>query len=186
MSRSLKEKAKLLMKEKLGILILIVFLPSALLGALSVTAIGTILALPISVGLSYAFIQVAKGGPGELKDLFRSLEGNHYLNHLWTLIKEGIFLFLWALLFLIPAIVKAYSYSQTRYILADDPAEKDAITKSRVMMRGHKLELFWVQFSFIGWFILSGLSFGLVWIFYVGPYFNQTMALYYLALKERL
>lgn len=185
MSRSLKEKAKLLMKEKLGILILIAFLPSALLGALSLTAVGTILALPISVGLSYAFIQVANGGPGELKDLFRSLEGNYYLNHLWTLIKMGIFIVLWSLLLVIPAIVKFYSYSQTPFILADDPNEKDAITKSRMMMNGHKLELFWLQFSFIGWFILSGLTFGLVWIFYVGPYYNQTMALYYLALKER-
>ncbi len=71
------------------------------------------------------------------------------------------------------------------HILADDPSEKDAITRSRMMMKGHKLELFFLQLSFLGWLILSGLSFGILWILYVGPYYSQTMALYYLALKER-
>lgn len=185
MSRSLKEKAKLLMKGKLGILILIVFIPTVLLGALSTTFVGALLALPISVGSAYAMIQVSKGGPGELKDLFRSLEGNYYLMHLWTLIKQSLFLFFWALLLVIPAIIKSYSYAQTAYILADTPEEQDAITKSRQMMNGYKLELFFLQFSFVGWFILSLLTFGLVWIFYAGPYYYQTMSLFYLALKEK-
>lgn len=185
MSRSLKENAKILMKGKLGILILIVFLPTAIISALTTTIVGSLLALPLTVGVSYAFIDVGRGGPGELKHLFRSLEGNEYLNHLWTLLKQNIFLILWAILLFIPAIIKTYSYAQTPFILADDPSEKDAITRSRMMMKGHKFELFWLQFSFIGWFILSTLTFGLLWIFYVGPYYQQTMALYYLALKER-
>jgi uncharacterized membrane protein len=184
MSRSLKEKAKLQMQGKLGILILITFLPAFILGALSVSFVGTLLALPITVGTAFALIQVSKGGPGELKDLFRSLEGNYYLMHLWTLLKVGIFTFLWTLLLIIPGIIKVYSYYLTPYILADTPDETDAITKSMQMMNGHKLELFFLQFSFIGWALLSAITFGLVWIFYAGPYYNQTMALYYLALKE--
>lgn len=186
MNRSLKVKAKSLMNQKLGILILVAFLPSLIIGFLSSTVVGAIIVLPLNIGMAYAFIQVAKGGPGELRDLFRSLEGNYFLMHVWTLLKAAIFLFFWVFLFIIPAIIKAYSYSQTAYILADDPSVKDAITASRDMMNGHKLELFFLQLSFIGWVLLSALTFGLVWIFYAGPYYHQTMALYYLTLKERV
>jgi len=176
MNRSLKVKAKSLMNQKLGILILVTFLPSVMIGFLSTTVVGAIIVLPLNVGMAYAFIQVAKGGPGELRDLFRSLEGSYFLMHVWTLLKRIIFLFLWSLL-VIPGIIKAYSYSQTAHILADDPSVKDAITASREMMNGHKLELFFLQLSFIGWALLSVITLGLVY---------QTMALYYLTLKERL
>ena len=173
------------MNQKLGILILVTFLPSVIIGFLSTTVVGAIIVLPLNIGMAYAFIQVAKGGPGELRDLFRSLEGSYFLMHVWTLLKMIIFIFLWTLL-VIPGIIKAYSYSQTAHILADDPSVKDAITASREMMNGHKLELFFLQLSFIGWALLSVLTLGLVWIFYAGPYYHQTMALYYLTLKERL
>jgi uncharacterized membrane protein len=185
MSRSLKEKAKLLMRGKMGILILIALIPGLIFSTLSPTGIGFLLVLPLSIGMAAAFIRVGHGGPGEIKDLFMSLEGSNYLNHLWTLIQQFIFLFLWTLLFFIPGLIKSYSYAQVSHILADDPSEKDAITRSRMMMKGHKLELFFLQLSFLGWLILSGLSFGILWILYVGPYYSQTMALYYLALKER-
>ena len=174
------------MNQKLGILILVTFLPSVIIGFLSTTVVGAIIVLPLNIGIAYAFIQVAKGGPGELRDLFRSLEGSYFLMHVWTLLKTIIFLFLWSLLLLIPALIKTYSYSQTAHILANDPSVKDAITASREMMNGHKLELFFLQLSFIGWALLSVITFGLVWIFYAGPYYHQTMALYYLTLKERL
>ena len=47
------------------------------------------------------------------------------------------------------------------------------------MMKGHKMELFMVQVSFIGWFILSMMTFGILFVAYVGPYYNATMAAFY-------
>ena len=60
---------------------------------------------------------------------------------------------------------------------------REAIDASREMMRGHKGELFVLQLSFIGWFLLSALTFGLL-MFYVMPYYQSTLTEYYRYLKE--
>ena len=46
------------------------------------------------------------------------------------------------------------------------------------------LGLFVLDLSFIGWQILSGLTFGILGIFYVNPYIYATKAELYLALKR--
>lgn len=65
----------------------------------------------------------------------------------------GLYTFLWTLLFIIPGIVKAYSYSMTPYILAEHPemTANEAITQSRRIMQGNKGRLFCLELSFIGW-----------------------------------
>ncbi len=68
----------------------------------------------------------------------------------------GLFTFLWGLLFVIPGIIKEYSYAMTPYILAENPAmtATEAITESRRIMNGNKWRLFCLGFSFIGWNLL--------------------------------
>ncbi|MDD3920912.1 MAG: DUF975 family protein [Eubacteriales bacterium] len=74
----------------------------------------------------------------------------------------------------------------TPYILADCPNVKaqDALKLSIRMMNGHKADLFVFTLSFLGWMLLSGLTGGILYIFYVGPYMNNAMAGYYAELKE--
>ncbi len=89
--------------------------------------------------------------PANISDLFSQF------NRLWDgfcmnfLI--GLYTFLWTLLFIIPGIVKAYSYSMTPYILAEHPemTSNEAITESRRIMQGNKGRLFCLELSFIGW-----------------------------------
>ena len=50
-------------------------------------------------------------------------------------------------------------------------------------MNGHKMELFLLQLSFIGWMFLSALTFGIL-ILYVGPYMEATMARFYDTIKN--
>lgn len=71
----------------------------------------------------------------------------------------GLFTFLWSLLFVIPGIVKSFSYALTPYILAEHPeiTATEAITESRYIMRGNKWRLFCLGFSFIGWNFLCSL-----------------------------
>lgn len=97
-----------------------------------------------------------------------------------------LFIFLWSLLFCIPGIIKAYSYSMSQYILADCPEvkAKDALTLSKRIMKGHKWELFVFQLSFLGWDILNSFTFGLLELFYVGPYKYSSLAAYYLEVRE--
>lgn len=68
-----------------------------------------------------------------------------------------IYIFLWSLLFIIPGIIKSYSYSMTPYILLEHPemSPNRAITESKIMMSGNKWRLFCLEFSFIGWELLG-------------------------------
>lgn len=86
-----------------------------------------------------------------------------------TFVKD-IYLFLWSLLFAIPGLIKAYSYSQVYYIANENPGLSidEVITQSREMMDGHKWELFCLEFSYLGWLILCVLTLGILTL-WVGP-----------------
>ena len=92
----------------------------------------------------------------------------------------GLYTFLWTLLFIIPGIIKAFSYSMTPFILADDPnlTANQAITRSRELMDGHKWQLFVLSLTFIGWEILGVLCFG-IGLLWVTPYKNAAYAAFY-------
>jgi len=110
-----------------------------------------------------------------------------YARNIGTMLLKDIFLALWTCLFIIPGIVKSYSSRMVSYILAEDPdiSATDAITRSREMMNGHKWNAFVLDLSFIGWGILSALTFGILYIFYVGPYVYGTDAELYQTLKAQ-
>jgi uncharacterized membrane protein len=90
------------------------------------------------------------------------------------------------LLLLIPAIIKSYAFFCTPYILADSPnvPATDAIRLSQKIMAGYKWKLFVTQLTFLGWILLSAVTAGILWIFYVGPYYNATMAGFYEEVKN--
>ena len=99
---------------------------------------------------------------------------------------QTVFLFLWSLLFVIPAMIKSYSYAMT-YYLQQEPGgihkePTDLITESRYMMDGHKWQLFCLDLSFLGWYILGALCFG-IGVFFVEPYHQTARANFYLALR---
>lgn len=87
----------------------------------------------------------------------------------------GLFTFLWSLLFVIPGIVKAYSYSMAPAILAENKGKPalECINESKKLTEGHKMELFVLDLSFIGWMLLSSITFGIAGI-YVIPYMTAT------------
>lgn len=96
-----------------------------------------------------------------------------------------LFTALWTLLFIIPGIVKSYQYKMIPYILADNPdiEWREAFELSKQMTNGHKMDLFILDLSFIGWYILAAITCGIVGIFYVTPYYEQTMAEAYEVLR---
>lgn len=71
------------------------------------------------------------------------------------------------------------------YILGENPdiTKEQAFALSGEMMLGNKGKAFLLDLSFLGWYILSGLTLGLLGIFYVNPYVNQTDAALYQKLK---
>ena len=92
---------------------------------------------------------------------------------------------MWTLLFVIPGIVKYYSYAMAPYIMIENPdmSASDVISESRRLMDGHKWELFVLDLSFIGWEFLTAITFGLVGIYLI-PYYNETYAAYYRYVKS--
>ena len=93
---------------------------------------------------------------------------------------------LWTLLFVIPGIVAAYRYSMAPYIMAEHPdmSSLDAVEQSKQMMYGNKWRLFCLQFSFIGWVLLAGLTGGIGSVFLV-PYIKASYTAFYLDLTGR-
>lgn len=110
---------------------------------------------------------------------------NDYMRISGTLILQNVYIFLWTLLLIIPGIIKSLSYAMTPYILKDHPelSYDKAITRSSAMMKGHKMELFWLYLNFIGWIILSIVTLGIA-LLWVCPYLHTALAHFYLDLKE--
>lgn len=101
-----------------------------------------------------------------------------------TMILMQLYTVLWMLLLMIPGIVKSYSYALTPYILKDRPELKfnAAIEESMRMMNGYKMKLFLLDLSFIGWILLTMLTFG-IGLLFLNPYMSVSRIAFYEDLK---
>ena len=144
-----------------------------------------ILALPLTWGYQTLFLGAVRGGDATAKDMFEGYNKELFSRVLTTTLLYYVYVFLWSLLLLIPGCIKSYSYAMTPYILKDNPEMKNnaAIEESMRMMDGHKLELFMLDLSFIGWAILSILTccIGFLWLV---PYMNMARVNFYEDLKK--
>ena len=143
------------------------------IGALLITG-------PLSIAISKLFLdQARKNKEMKIEDLFANFSEDYKNKFLLTLM-TGIYIFLWSLLFIIPGIVKAYAYSMVSYIKADhsDYDWKKCIDESIKLTNGHKMELFMLDLSFIGWYLLGSLCFG-VGVLFVEPYHTAAKAQFY-------
>ena len=129
---------------------------------------------------------------------------------IWLYILEGVFIFLWSLLFIIPGFIAFYRYRQALYLLLEHPemSALQCISESKRIMAGHKGELFVMDLSFFGWALLVGLvdylgaelasaigpsvlaqvisivGLGIFVQFFVLPYMDLTYAGYYVELTR--
>ena len=108
-----------------------------------------------------------------------------WFNSAWCIFKMEIYLYLWYLT-IIGGIIKTLSYAMVPYIVAENPSIKsgDAITLSRKMMDGHKWEYFKYKLTFIGWWILDGLTLGLSGVVFSNPYLEAFNVEYYAYLRK--
>lgn len=190
---NLKQKAKLQIKGKIGILFLITLLiglvsfgASILLSFIPI--IGPIVSLFItpafSLSMVIVYINVVNAKEVTVSDAFSGFK------YFWEAFKVhflvGLYTFLWSLLFLIPGIIKSFSYSMSMYILAESPnkSANTCITESKQMMDGHKLDLFILELSFIGWALLCVVTVGIAAI-WVGPYMSATYVNFYNEIKPK-
>lgn len=149
--------------------------------------IGIFLA-PIFIGQMRIYVEISQKKEAiDLNDVFFGFRNQKYLINVAAIFVKNLYIGLWMLLLIIPGIVKAYAYALTEYIIQDDDfKEKDltAITTSKEIMEGYKLDLFLLDLSFIGWYILSIFTLGLL-LLYVIPYHKQTRVEFLNVVKEQ-
>lgn len=136
----------------------------------------------VELGLCTFFINLQRRAEVGVGDLFRRFDifGRALLLRLF----RALLIFLWALLLIIPGIIASYRYAMATYLMSQNTelTAREAIALSKQMMTGHKSRLFCLDLSFIGWFILGGLTFGLGLLF-VYPYFLSARAAFFLDLQ---
>jgi uncharacterized membrane protein len=150
-------------------------------------AVTFLVAGPLAIGLCYFFVQVILGRDEEiLVDTPFQAAFTGYWRKVGGYAWMYLFQVLWSLLFVIPGIIKSFSYALTPYILGDCPNVKaqDALKLSMRIMKGRKADLFVFYLSYIGWGLLSAITFGVVAIFYVQPYVQSALACFYLEARE--
>ncbi len=117
----------------------------------------SLFSMVLSFGYTLYTLRINRGQEAGFGDLFANF---HMVGKIILLnIFRVIFVYLWSLLFIIPGIIALYRYSQAEYIMLDNPelSPLDCIRRSKEIMYGHKLELFVLGLSFIGWRILFGI-----------------------------
>ncbi|MCL2482187.1 MAG: DUF975 family protein [Propionibacteriaceae bacterium] len=104
----------------------------------------------------------------------------------WASVYKTVWLGLWSLtVVMLP--VKYYSYFMFDYIMAENPHAnpREALKLSQTMMRGNKLRTFRLDLSFLGWYVLGFLTFGVVLYFYAMPYRSVAMAELYVRIRQQ-
>ncbi len=160
---------------------------SALASISSAVVVGPLLITgPLTYGLSYLYLKQSRtGNKMEIAGIFEGFKADFVGNLiLWLL--QALFVWLWSLLFVIPGIVKQYSYSMAFYIKVDHPDYdwRACLNESKRITMGHKGELFMLDLSFIGWAFVCVFTFGIGYLWLI-PYVNATKAEYYEALRGK-
>ena len=148
----------------------------------STQGIWTTICMPLFWGFSIFFLRLIRN---ENLDYGRLFDGyKDFLRIFLTKLLENLAICIGFCLLIVPGIILAAGLLMTNFILKDDKeiAYIDALKKSWEMTNGHKGELIWLFLSFIGWIILSALTFG-IGILFLHPYMQTALAHYYEDLK---
>ena len=138
-----------------------------------------------SVALISVFMKQNSASEPISFDSFLESLGSHWLPSLLGGLWCCLWVFLWSLLFVIPGIVKFYSYSMMFFVLAENPkiGVEKAMNISKILTNGHKADLFALTMSFFGWYFLCLCTSGVGFIA-LFPYYKMTQTNAYSDLKK--
>ena len=146
-------------------------------------SVGALLTAVLAAGYLMYIINFIRTGEFDSKVIINTIK-EKWVNLLIAGILSSIIVAFASLFLIIPGIIMGLAYTLVFYLVVDsDISGKDALTKSREMMRGHKWEYFVFMLSFLGWMLLVPITLGLLLIWLV-PYITVSTATYYEKLKE--
>ena len=138
---------------------------------------------PLTVGRNRYFMESRQSATpfSTVTSIFRT----PYLNVVKVMLLTNLKIALGSLL-IIPGIYWSYCYMQVGYLMAENPylTTCRAMELSKQMMDGEKWNTFVLQLSFIGWYLLCSITFGIGFIF-LEPYVQATFAELYAALRAK-
>lgn len=163
-----------------NVIVIIVWLALVYVGsavASGLAGILVLLSLPISLAATVFGINILNMGmltwfhkaidsKPEVTEVFEPFSRN-FIDNAITLFLRSLFVGLWSLLLVVPGIIKSYEYYLVEYIKAECPnmPPKQVLDVSKRMMDGHKMDMFVLNLSFIGWALLSALTLNILGVF---------------------
>lgn len=146
--------------------------------------IPTLVVYGLYPGFYSFFLKISRNEEVSCKELFK--HRNLFLVTIGTTLMVSIFIFLGTLLFIIPGIIMTLSYSMIYFVILDNPeiSVTEALEKSKDIMEGHKFDYFVLNLSFVGSYILSYFTLGLL-LLWLAPYIMVTTANFYNEIKEQ-
>lgn len=151
--------------------------------------IGFLVALLVSLNLEYGFevamLRFRRGREDSVNEMLSAGFKEDYGRVLGISLLRAVFICLWMLLLIVPGIIKSYAYAMTAYIAEDNPelGPMECIDRSKAMMDGHKMDLFILDLSYIGWILLGILSLGIGFL-WISPWMEMAHIRFYEELKQ--
>ncbi len=138
----------------------------------------------LSIAYAYYILSFIRGKKLEVKDVVDFMKKHWVISFIVSFL-VGLILVGCSMLLVIPGIIAGLGLTYFEEVCADNPDMKamDIVKKAWNMTNGHKMDLFVLGLSFIGWSFLVGLTFGILAIWVV-PYMTITFTLFYEELKK--
>ena len=162
-----------------AVILILVLIVSLIAIAMSVFVVPALM-----VGQNRFFME-HRGSESSVSSLLYAFRCGSYFNVVKVMFLMNLKIFLWSLLFIIPGIIKSYEYFAVPYILAENPGidAKRAFALSKQMTIGKKFNIWWLEITFIGWWILCLFTCGMGQYFLV-PYIQASYAEVYALMRE--
>ncbi len=169
--------------------LLFIFIGVVFIVLIAAIAFNILITQPIVVGAKRYFVDNSEKREGDdipFGTLGYAFKQKRYIPIIKSMFLYKLFLLLWMLLLIIPRIIFGYAYAMVPYILSDNPniGARNAIKLSTRMTDGEKMDMFILDLSFIGWFLLGVITCG-IGLFFVMPYYYATHAELYRVLREK-
>lgn len=142
----------------------------------------TIVLIPLNIGVAQNVLAWSRGEDvNKWKVLFGGFNSAKlFFKQVGVVVLNTILCALWAILLVVPGIIKGLAYSMYPYVLRDEPELSvwQTLKKSEAIMKGYKGKLFLMYLSFVGWFILGAFTFGILYI-WLTPYIMTSTVKFY-------
>lgn len=141
-----------------------------------------IVLIPLNIGVAQNVLAWSRGEDvNKWKVLFGGFNSAKiFFKQVGVVVLNTILCVLWAILLVVPGIIKGLAYSMYPYVLRDEPdlSVWQTLKKSEAIMKGYKGKLFLMYLSFVGWFILGAFTFGILYI-WLTPYIMTSTVKFY-------